>query len=78
MKNRFGNREVLCEGIGGFNRNIGGADGVRLTNVNSTKAADVSSISPLDAIRNALNSVRFEPGTAATIAAADFATGRIG
>ncbi len=76
MKNRFGNREVLCEGIG-FNPNIGGAGGVKPTNVNSTKAADVSSISALNAIKNALN-IKFEPGTAATIAAADFATGKIG
>ena len=75
MKNRFGNRETLNLQIGG------GFDGVRSANVDSAKAADVlssikaadvSSISALNAIKNALN-IKFEPGTAATIAAGEFA-----
>jgi hypothetical protein len=72
MRNRFGNRETLCDGMGGVNP-FGGAGGVKQpTNVNSSRATDISGISALDAIKNALN-IKFEPGTAATIAASEFA-----
>lgn len=73
MRNRFDNREVLCDRIiGGFD-SVGGSGGVKQpTNVNSSRATDISGISALDAIKNALN-IKFEPGTAATIAAGEFA-----
>lgn len=76
MRNRFDNREVLRDHrIGGFD-SVGGSGGVKQpTNVNSSRATDISGISgisALDAIKNALN-IKFEPGTAATIAAGEFA-----
>ena len=71
MRNRFDNRQVLCDGIGGFNP-VGGSSGINPSNnVNSARPAEVSSISALDAIKNALN-IKFESGTAATIAAGEF------
>jgi hypothetical protein len=74
MRNRFSNRETLNLQIGGGGFDpVGGAGSVnQSTSINSTKAADVPSISALDAIKNALN-IKFEPGTAATIAAREFA-----
>jgi hypothetical protein len=48
MRNRFDNREVLCDGIGGFNP-VGGSSGINPSNnVNSARPAEVSA---LDAIR---------------------------
>jgi len=38
MKNRFGNREVLCDGIGGVNSPAGGF------NVNNVNHRDVASL----------------------------------
>ncbi|MBU6197882.1 MAG: hypothetical protein KGO93_09995 [Cyanobacteria bacterium REEB446] len=51
MRNRFGNRQVLCDGIGGFNP-VGGAGGINPSNVNSVR---VPGDAALDAIRNAGN-----------------------
>ena len=48
MRNRFDNRQVLCDGIGGFNP-VGGSSGINPSNnVNSARSAEVSA---LDAIR---------------------------
>ena len=48
MRNRFDNRQVLCDGIGGFNP-VGGSSGINPSNnVNSARPAEVSA---LDAIR---------------------------
>jgi len=54
MKNRFGNREILCDGVG-FNPSagVGGTGGVnQSTNVNPAR---VSGDAALDAIKNAGN-----------------------
>jgi hypothetical protein len=48
MRNGFDNRQVLCDGIGGFNP-VGGSSGINPSNnVNSARPAEVSA---LDAIR---------------------------
>jgi hypothetical protein len=76
MKNRFSNRETLnFQQVGGFDP-TGGSGGVKpsrnVTSSRATDISDISGISALDAIKNALN-IKFEPGTAATIAAGEFA-----
>jgi hypothetical protein len=73
MKNRFESREILCAGMDGLSPNIGGMKPSRnVTSSRATDISDISGISALDAIKNALN-IKFEPGTAATIAAGEFA-----
>jgi hypothetical protein len=50
MKNRFGNREILCDGVG-FNPNVGGAGGVKpSTGVNTAKPLELSALEAIGRI----------------------------
>jgi hypothetical protein len=50
MRNRFENRQVLCEGIGGFNP-VGGAGSVnQSTSINSVRPTEVSALNAIRGI----------------------------
>jgi hypothetical protein len=49
MKNRFGNREVLCDGIS-FNPNVGGAGGVNPSNNVNSARVDMSALEAIGRI----------------------------
>lgn len=68
MKNRFGNREVLCEGIG-FNPSVGG---VKPSNVNLVKGAQVSGTEAIGKISEIMANITKSSSVVTADAAKEF------
>jgi hypothetical protein len=51
MKNRFGNREILCAGMDGLSPNIGGTGGVKpSTGTNTARPIELSALEAIGRI----------------------------